>query len=106
MTDRKEIERLAAEVSASGATVTVSHDRDGYISTVMIQGAEGIGSHPMSPLAAAERMREYLYRIKTQIVIAHVAMMNSLEELIDSPNAKQNAMWDRARAALALAKKG
>lgn len=37
---------------------------------------------------------------------AHEALVSALEELINSPNAKQNAMWDRARAALALAKKG
>lgn len=34
---------------------------------------------------------------------ASAAMYASLAELLDSPNAKQSAMWDRARAALGLA---
>ena len=66
MTDRKEIERLVRLMLATGARVDVRHDADGYIDTIQIAqcvpqaGRRTIGPHPMSPIAAAERMREYL----------------------------------------------
>ena len=37
------------------------------------------------------------------LIAAAPAMYETLKELLDSPNAKQNAMWDRARQAVAQA---
>ena len=60
MTDRKELEALAARMEAKGATITFKTGSDGWISSVQIENAKRIGSHPMSPVSAAERMREWL----------------------------------------------
>lgn len=66
MTDRKELEKLAGEMRKRGATVTIDHDRDGYISDITIAGAKGIGPHPMPPISAAERMREFLSKAENK----------------------------------------
>ena len=66
MTDRKELEQLARLMRATGATVTVRTDADGYIDTIQIEqcvpaaGRRTIGPSPMSPIAASEAMRAYL----------------------------------------------
>ncbi len=60
MTSDREVRQLAARVEARGARVTITTDRAGYIDTVQVSGARGIGPHPMGLIGAAERMREFL----------------------------------------------
>jgi hypothetical protein len=67
MTDEKEISCLIERVRSAGALVFVTYDGDehasderGFIQTVKVFGLPGIGPAPMSPLYAAERMREVL----------------------------------------------
>lgn len=66
MTDEKELHTLARLMQATGATVEVAYDSEGYIDTIRIDqavpkaGNRSIGPHPMGPIAAAERMRAYL----------------------------------------------
>lgn len=92
MTDRKEIERLAGDMRKIGAVVTIIHDRDGYIDRVTIAGAKGIGPHPMSPLAAAERMRDFLSKPSMQNIAESTdankrelnKIKNHLKELTES----------------------
>jgi len=62
MTTDREIRSLAARMEERGAQVTIATDREGYIDSVQISGAAKIGPHPMGPLGAAERMREWLHR--------------------------------------------
>lgn len=63
MTDRKELETLMARMRRqASATIVVKHDEDGWIDSIQISGARGIGPHPMGPISAAERMREFLAR--------------------------------------------
>ena len=50
-------------------------------------------------------------RVQRAAYLAHAAncypvLLASLAELVNSPNAKSNACWDRARAALAQAQGG
>lgn len=65
-TDRRELETLCRVMRATGATVTVREDVEGYIDTIQIEqlipaaGRRTIGPYPMAPLAAAEAMRAYL----------------------------------------------
>ena len=59
MTDRKELEALIQKAQNAGATLTVKHDRSGYIESVAVSGLRRVGPHPMSPIYFAERMREY-----------------------------------------------
>lgn len=42
-------------------------------------------------------------RFIAKAVNSHEELLEALAELVNSPNAKQNAMWDRARAAIAKA---
>lgn len=66
MTSEAELKQLARLMMATGATVEIAYDRDGYIDTIRIDqlvpkaGKRSIGPFPMSPIAAAERMRAYL----------------------------------------------
>lgn len=60
--DRRELENLVSRMEAHGAACIVTHGREGYIEEIQISGAKGIGPHPMSPLSAAERMREWLWQ--------------------------------------------
>lgn len=71
MTSDKEIEALALRARHLGATVTITRTReieDGRptgrnpIDTVQVAGLKGVGPFPMSPIAAAERLREVLAR--------------------------------------------
>jgi len=64
----KEIQVLVDRMRRAGATVEVRYDRvpaimegrDMIVENVTITDAKGIGPHPMSPIAAAERMRAWL----------------------------------------------
>lgn len=67
MTDEKELRQLIQDIRDRGAIVTVTLDeaarlQEGreLIDSVQIEGVKGIGPHPMSPVAAAEAMREAL----------------------------------------------
>lgn len=62
MTDDKEIRLLVCRMRLAGAAVIVATDREGYVDSVQISGAKGIGPYPMGPIGAAERMREWLAR--------------------------------------------
>jgi hypothetical protein len=64
MTDRKELLNLSLRMQAYGARVGFIHDGDGYIHSILIEGAKGIGISPMSPISAAERMREWLHNLE------------------------------------------
>lgn len=55
---------------------------------------------------AAEAEQERLAEIAELKCSAGVELYASLFELVNSPNAKANAMWDRARASLKLAENG
>lgn len=80
MIDRKELEQLAARMRLRGALVTVTNDRDGHVAQIRISGAKGIGPFPMSPLSAAERMREFLF--KDRPVVSVHAMTPAMCESI------------------------
>lgn len=67
MTDDKEIEALVAKARAMGATVTILRQLEreagrltgrNPIQTVQVAGLKGVGPYPMSPIAAAERLRK------------------------------------------------
>lgn len=67
MTTQKEIRNLIARAEARGAVVTVQIDEGALeaegreiIDTVQVVGLKGVGSHPMSLISAAERLREAL----------------------------------------------
>ena len=66
MNDDKELHPLARLMMATGATVEIAYDGEGYIDTIRIDqavpkaGRRSIGPFPMGPIAAAERMRAYL----------------------------------------------
>lgn len=63
MTDTKELETLVAKMIAKGARARINYDHSegrNAVGSVEIYDAKGIGSHPMAPIAAAERMREWL----------------------------------------------
>ncbi|EML1601405.1 MULTISPECIES: hypothetical protein [Burkholderia] len=67
MTSEKELYELIERAQSVGAIVTVTHDgnkdaRDprGFIQSIQVSNLDGIGPHPMSPLHAAERLREAL----------------------------------------------
>lgn len=59
MTDREDLEKLAARMAERGANVVFGYI-DGRMLTARITGAAGIGTHVMPLLSAAERMREWL----------------------------------------------
>jgi hypothetical protein len=63
MVSEKELHRLFAAAQTKGAAVAVSYDSEGFVRTVTISGARGIGPHPMSPIGAAERLREFTARV-------------------------------------------
>ena len=70
MTDTPQLLALISKVKSLGGKVTVEWDatakeREGrdIISTVQIQNMPGCGPHPMSPISAAERMREIVTNI-------------------------------------------
>ena len=61
MTDRRELEALVAKARARGAEVEVTEDHAGYVDSIRVwKGLPGVGPYPMSPLSAAERLREAL----------------------------------------------
>ncbi len=60
MTDPREIRTLAARIEAQGGSVALRSDSDGYLDTVQITGARGIGPHAMGLVHAAEVMRAWL----------------------------------------------
>jgi hypothetical protein len=60
MTDREELETLAARMDDYGAIVRFRRDEAGHVVGVTIGNAFGIGPHEMAPLSAAERMRYWL----------------------------------------------
>ncbi|MBU8540200.1 hypothetical protein [Falsiroseomonas tokyonensis] len=60
MTDAKEIRALAERMRARGAQVELRADADGYLDSVQITHAPGIGPHAMGLVAAAEAMRAWL----------------------------------------------
>lgn len=61
MTDKKEIEGLKAKIEDMGGRVSINEDSEGWIDNVTIIGIKGIGTMPMSPIFAAERMRKAIY---------------------------------------------
>lgn len=74
MTDDRELRTLARRMEERGASVTFYRDPEGRIDRLSITCAPGIGPHAMSPLSAAERMREWLARpvvglVKTRSVM-------------------------------------
>ncbi|KVN48769.1 hypothetical protein WT12_08465 [Burkholderia territorii] len=67
MTSEKELYELIERAQGVGAIVTVTndgnevaHDPRGFIQSVQVSNLEGVGPNPMSPLHAAERLREAL----------------------------------------------
>ena len=62
MVTEEELRTLIARTLGAGATVESWTNHAGCITRVRIAGAKGIGPHPMPPIAAAERMREFLHR--------------------------------------------
>lgn len=58
MTSDKELDDLIAQAERRGAVVTVERDADGGYRSVMVAGLPGCGPRPMSPISAAERLRE------------------------------------------------
>lgn len=65
MTSNEELVNLIRRARWQGAIVTVTFDQKAQseegreiISTVQIAGLKGCGPHPMSAIAAAERLRE------------------------------------------------
>ncbi|WP_434716318.1 hypothetical protein [Paraburkholderia sp. A3RO-2L] len=67
MTSEKEICALIERARLAGAVVKVTydgasnaHDSRGFVSSVQVAGLRGVGTFPMPPLCAAERLREAL----------------------------------------------
>jgi hypothetical protein len=60
MTNTAELNSLIAKMSNNGCDVTCTRDAEGRYTEIAISGAKGIGPFPMSPISAAERMREFL----------------------------------------------
>ena len=67
MTSQKELRNLIARAEAKGAIVTVQLDESALesegreiITRLNVVGLKGVGTHPMSPISAAERLREAL----------------------------------------------
>jgi len=66
MTSEAELHQLSRLMQATGAVVEIAYDAEGYIDTIRVEqavpkaGRRTIGPFPMSPIAAAERMRAYL----------------------------------------------
>jgi hypothetical protein len=69
MTDNKELIELISQVERyTKGVVTVTYDNNAMseqgrtiIDTVQITGVKGVGPFPMSPIAAAERMRSIVH---------------------------------------------
>lgn len=81
MIDLKEINRLADALNAvAGVTCTVRLDRDGYVDTIAVAGARGIGPYPMGPISFGERAREFLGNLAKadQLATMAAAPANSL----------------------------
>ena len=53
---------------------------------------------------ASAPMLEAQWEANARLIAEAPAMLEALEELVNSPNAKQNAAWDRARAVIARVK--
>lgn len=62
MTDSKELESLMQFLRQRGVRIAVTHSPEGYIDEISFKNAKGFGPYPMSPLAAAERMRMVVFR--------------------------------------------
>lgn len=60
MTDSKELDRLIEKAIAKGAGVKVVRGDGGVYESIQVSNARGIGPHPMGPIAAAERLREFV----------------------------------------------
>lgn len=63
MTDEKELGELIERARAAGAIVNVTYvESDGrkLVESVRVHGLSGVGPYAMSPLSAAERLREAL----------------------------------------------
>ena len=65
MTTTAELKSLIEKAEAKGATVTVTFDEEimetegrEIYETIQVSGLKGCGPFPMSPIAAAERLRE------------------------------------------------
>ena len=90
MISNSELFNLVERLRAHGAKVDVTYDADlkaaedrDVIASVSVAGVRGIGPHPMSPIAAAERIREALYAI---------------EAYSDKVEGRQERLEDRAAA--------
>lgn len=68
MTSEQELLDLIEKASQMGADVNVTYceheKKKGWniIDTVQVIGIKGIGHYPMTPIAAAETLREYIAR--------------------------------------------
>lgn len=69
MTDEKEIKDLIRQAEALGATITRTRDEEAFreegrdlTETITVSGVPGFGPCPMSPIFAAERLREFVYQ--------------------------------------------
>ncbi len=65
MTDEKELRELIRKAEKRGATVKIEYDLmaeflegSKIIESIQISGLKGFGPFPMSPIVAAERLRE------------------------------------------------
>ena len=71
-TSTDELNGLIDQARQRGARVTVVWDEDAAVEgrrvheSVRVTGLPGIGTHPMSPIAAAERLREALSKLATK----------------------------------------
>lgn len=70
MTSNDELRALIEQLREHGASVALTYDEElrasegrEVIATVTVSGVRGIGPEPMSPISAAERMREAIYAI-------------------------------------------
>lgn len=70
MTDEKELMSLILQVMEIGGNVNVTYEENEgcmLIDTVQINNVKGCGPYPMSPIAAAEKMREIVYNYSHNI---------------------------------------
>ncbi len=72
MTDERELQDLIRTARSLGATVTVNYRDNEAEGRMLVDSvsviAEGVGIYPMSPIACAERLREWNWMTLHQLV--------------------------------------
>lgn len=108
MIGNDELLALIEQLREHGATVSVTYDEalrasEGreVIETVTVSGVRGIGPEPMSPISAAERIREALYAINAYENRIE-DRRERLEDRADRLRKESNAAWKSGHDMMAV----